>query len=183
MRTAISRVSRGSSRKTRISRSADARAHLRRHLFTPLLYLLLLAGLASCALPGSGAAATPTPDPDLATLKGFPAYTLRYPGTTLLRSGEAPRQPGLLGTCCAQVDKIYGLHAPLPAGVTPASILDWYNQRLHEQGWKVEDALRSSRFLDQNIWIRESRDHIRVGFFASTTLFREHYKRIVYSVS
>jgi len=67
--------------------------------------------------------------------------------------------------------------------MTPAAILDWYNQRLHEQGWKVEHTARSSRFLDQNIWIRESRYHIRVGFFASTTLFREHYKRIVYSVS
>src|SRR5689334_5031847 len=96
--------------------------------------LLLLAVLASCALPGTGAAATPTPDRDLATLKGFPAYSLQYPGTALLESHEGSRTPTLLGTNGAKVSRLYGLHAPVSSAITPQVILDWYDQRLREQG-------------------------------------------------
>lgn len=166
--------------------------HTRRHLhpfFTFMLIFLpfILIGVGGAFLcdhflPGALAGlmtrptvtstATPvvnaTAQAHLAAVKALDINALQFPGSTLLGQSEALPSHGIDGSDGAVVNKLFGLHAPVPAGITGNVVVGWYKQQLESRGWQFY-VDGETAFSMQGNW--EKGDYIVVvGIFAMSTI-------------
>ena len=130
--------------------------------------------LCACSLVGAGGQGPSQSgtNPHVAALEQLPGFQLAYPGATLLRQGALPPSQGIDGSSGATAGKVYGIPAPVPAGVTPQGIVAWYHQRLQAQGWTL-NIHNESGYQAQEYWIN-AKYYFEIGVYDPAFLHYYH---------
>ena len=78
----------------------------------------------------ANAQATPS---SLDVLKKLPAYSLVYPGSSLLKTTETTDHSR--GVTLATITRVFALPQAKAGSTTPLNIIGWYSWRLQRNGW------------------------------------------------
>lgn len=125
---------------------------------SPLRKFLVLAVLSLWSLVACSHQEVPPPvtNSHVAALEQLSVSHLVYPGSVLLKQGALPPSQGIDGNSGASARKMYGIAAPLPAGVTGQAVLNWYHQQLQTQGWTSTPSPTLSGYTLEEYWTNGS---------------------------
>lgn len=101
----------------------------------------------------------------VAALLKLPPYRLAYPGAVLISQGATPPGRTIDGSQGASAGKLYGMEAPVPAGVTGRGILAWYHQQLAALGWQFIQAPNVSTYEAREYWSDGKSYHCNIGIY------------------
>ena len=101
----------------------------------------------------------------VAALLKLPPYHLAYPGAVLISQGASPPSSTIDGSQGAIAGKLYGMEAPVPAGVTGRSILAWYHQQLAALGWHFLPGANVSSYEAREYWNDGKGYYCNIGIY------------------
>jgi hypothetical protein len=132
-----------------------------------LLVIISLFSLAACADQES---TPPMTNSHVAALLKLPPYQLVYPGSVLISQGASPPSSTIDGSQGATAGKLYGMEAPVPAGVTGRGILAWYHQQLAALGWRFVPTANVGSYEVREYWNDGQRYYCNIGIYSRTML-------------
>lgn len=101
----------------------------------------------------------------VAALLKLPPYQLAYPGAVLISQGATPPSRTIDGSQGATAGKLYGMEAPVPAGITGRSILAWYHRQLAALGWRFVQAPNVGSYEAREYWSDGKGYYCNIGIY------------------